>query len=237
LLVAALRQPLVAEGPPAASASRYTLHSAPTAAFAWFPTLPHVGEPVTMVSTSTDLASPITKFAWDLSDFGVFTTGGPAIRTTFTTPAVHVVRLRVTAADGLSAIGSEAIHMSPSPSIVMHPFPIVRIVGVDSRIGIRITVLAVKGPTGASIAVGCRGGGCPRRSTRQVIPASRAGRRWITFRRFERQLRPGARLAVRVSRGSEIGAYTLLKVHHKGLPERVDSCLDPNGITPIRCPS
>jgi hypothetical protein len=41
----------------------------------WFPQSPHTGESVLLVSTSTDLTSPITAYAWDLADNGPFRVG------------------------------------------------------------------------------------------------------------------------------------------------------------------
>src|SRR6185437_8208580 len=40
--------------------------SGPSAAFSWYPAKPHPGEKVTLVSSSTDQASPITGYAWSL---------------------------------------------------------------------------------------------------------------------------------------------------------------------------
>src|SRR5689334_986794 len=83
----------------AGEAAAYRLSAAPAASFIWYPPRPRVSEKITLVSTSSDLTSPITKFAWDLSDngpFGAFVAGGPETTGSFATPAPHVVRLRVT---------------------------------------------------------------------------------------------------------------------------------------------
>ena len=101
-----------------AVAAAYNLKAYPLASFVWFPAFPRVGESISLVSTSTDLTSPITGYAWDLADngpFGVFNASGPVTTTTFATPASHQARLRVTAADHLSSIAVETIHMSTPP--------------------------------------------------------------------------------------------------------------------------
>ena len=85
--------------PPALSAPLYVLHASPRTSFVWFPQTPRVGERVLLVSTSTGVTSPITRWARDLSGngpLGGFVPGGPVIHTSFPTPAPHVVRLRVT---------------------------------------------------------------------------------------------------------------------------------------------
>src|SRR5256885_4305464 len=95
--------------PPAAT---YKLSAAPVASFRWFPSSPRLGERFSLVSTSSDLTSPIVAFAWDVADngpFGAFLPGGPTASAVFSTPADHVVRLRVTAADSLYSVAAETI--------------------------------------------------------------------------------------------------------------------------------
>jgi hypothetical protein len=228
------------ESSAATAAAAYNLRAYPLASFVWFPQSPHTGESILLVSTSTDLTSPITAYAWDLADngpFGAFEAGGPSITTTFATPASHQVRLRVTAADHLSSVAVEMIQMSTPPPGVLLPFPLVRIVGTVFGSRVKLRLLAVKAPPKARITVSCQGGSCPARSARRVA-ASRRGRVvWTRFRRFERSLSAGVLLEIRVSRDGEIGAYTRFVVRHLRLPVRVDSCLDPAGIKPIACPS
>jgi hypothetical protein len=223
-----------------AVAAIYNLKAYPVASFVWFPALPHPGESISLVSTSTDLTSPIAAYAWDLADngpFGAFNDGGPVTTTTFATPASHQARLRVTAADHLSSIAVETIHMSTPPPGVLVPFPLVRIVGSDFRSRVRLRLLAVEAPAQSSITVSCRGRSCPARSVRRIA-GSRPGRlMWTRFRVFERSLSARLTLEIRVSRAGEIGAYTRFVVRRLRLPLRVDSCLDPAGIRPIACPA
>src|SRR2546430_457530 len=49
--------------------------SPPVASFRWFPAAPRVGETVSLVSTSTDIASSITQFAWALGSNAPFKAG------------------------------------------------------------------------------------------------------------------------------------------------------------------
>jgi PKD repeat protein len=224
-----------------AHSATYNLHGAPFASFMWSPQLPNVGESVTLTSTSTDLSSRITRYAWDFADngpFGAFEDGGPTAGATFATPAPHVVRLRVTAADGLSSIAAETIKMSqpPASAHVMYPFPIVRIRGTDFAFGVRVTQLAIKAPARAEIHVTCRARRCPARAVTKVSTNGRR-REWIRFRRFERFLPAGVSLEIRVSRSGEIGSYTRFHVRRRKLPVRADSCLDAAAIKPIACPS
>lgn len=237
---AALAFPAPCGSSTAVTAAVYNLKAYPLASFVWFPAFPGPGESISLVSTSTDLTSPITAYAWDLADngpFGAFNDGGPATTATFATPASHQARLRVTAADHLSSIVVETIHMSTPPPGVLLPFPLVRIVGTDFRSRVRLRLLAVEAPAKSRITVSCRGHGCPAKSVGRTA-ASRPGRLiWTRFRQFERFLSAGLTLEVRVSRGGEIGAYTRFVIRRLRLPLRVDSCLDPAGIRPIACPA
>jgi len=210
----------------------------PSASFRWFPSVPRTGEPVSLVSSSTDAASPITGIAWALSDSGPFQAAGPVLATSFSTPGAHVVRLRVTDAHGLSSVAAETIDVVGPTASLMQPFPVVRIAGTDTPSGVRLTMLRVQQlPAGARITVRCRGRGCPVRSVKRVAVSKRSGVAPVEFRRLERSLRFGVTLEILVSQPGRIGEYTRFTVRRGRLPERVDSCLDPAGVKPLVCPS
>jgi hypothetical protein len=227
-------------GARARDAAEYNLKGAPVASFAWFPIPAIAGSPMTLVSTSVDRASPITEWAWDISDnssFGAFVPGGPATTATFPTPAEHVLRLRVTNASHLSSVVAQTIRMRKPPPGVMFPFPTVRISGTIRRGGVKLTRVSVLAPARSRIKVRCRGRRCPVRVTTDVAARSRPGAVITELRRVERFLPSGATLQFRVSGKREIGAYTRFTVRPRGAPVRVDSCLDPAGRQPIKCPS
>jgi hypothetical protein len=209
----------------------------PSSAFTWSPTTPRAGEPVSLLSSSTDQSSPIVSFAWDLGGAGAFAPGPAAITTSFATAGNHPVRLSVTAADGLSSVATETIPVGPARAALMNPFPIVRIASSDTKAGIRLRLLKVQAPAGAGISVLCRGRGCPLKSQRRVATPAKSGPPTYRFHSFERGLRAGVVLEVRVSKAGVIGKYTRLAVRRGRLPQRVDQCLDPGGVKPIVCPT
>jgi IPT/TIG domain/PKD domain/Bacterial Ig-like domain len=209
----------------------------PVASFNWFPAVPQMGELTSLVSSSSDLDSPLVTFAWDLTDSGVFYGAGPLVTTTFATPGDHVVRLRVTGADGLSSIAAETIAVSPQRPILMQPFPVVRILGTYGAFGAKLVLLTVEAPANALITVRCRGHGCPVRLARRVAPSSASGLAVVAFRRFERRLPAGVRLVVRVSAPGEIGKYTRFVIRRGKVPQRFDACLGPSDPGPVACPS
>jgi hypothetical protein len=218
-------------------AALYNLLANPHAAFLWFPQNPHPGEPVLLASVSSDPISPLIAWAWDMGQGGGFEAGSPTRYTSFSTFAPQVVRLRVSARDGLSDVAAEAISMSAPPASVLRPFPLVRILSSIRHSGVRIRVLAVKAGAGARITVSCRGHRCPLKSTSALAPPASRASRWTTFRRLERFLADGVVLEVRVWAKEKIGSYTRYAIRHHRLPARVDSCLDPAGTTPIACPT
>jgi hypothetical protein len=196
---------------------------------------------VSLISNSTDPFSPLASFAWALTPTGPFGPGKSALTTTFTTAGDHIVRLRVTAADGLSSTATQTIHVSRQPLTLMQPFPIVRIAGIVTSSGVNLSLLTAQAPVGARVKVTCRGRGCPTASESRVASSSAKKHRpsmvLIAFRRFQRSLGAGAVLEVRISKPGRIGKYTRFSIRRGKLPVRLDSCIGPAGIKPIACPS
>jgi hypothetical protein len=112
----------------------------------------------------------------------------------------------------------------------LNPFPVVRIRGFFAKRGARITLLSVKGPRKAKVTVRCRGRGCP---VKTLTLSSADGR----LHRFERFLRAGTLLQIRITRQGRIGAYTSFLIRSRKAPLRTDRCLSVKSAKPIRCSS
>ena len=214
----------------------------PVAAFQWFPSTPVVGEPVSLVSTSTDPGGSIAAFAWSLTPVGPWLAGGHVLSTTFTTAGPHVVRLAVTGGNGLSGEVAETIPVVAQPLVLMQPFPVVRIAGSARSSSVRVELFTVQAPVGAKVSVTCRGRGrgCPARGQAFVVSATsrgQGGTGLVSLTRYERTLKAGAVLEVRVSKAGQIGKYTSFKIRRGKLPERLDACLAPAATQPMTCPS
>ena len=199
--------------------------AAPTAAFTWVPSAPSVGQVVTLVSSSSDATSQIVGYAWDVAGSNAFLVGAATRSTVFSTSGNHVVHLRVSAADGLSSVAGATIPVLPAAYALMRPFPIVRITSSDTRSGIRLRLLRVQAPNGSRISVTCHNRGCPVRSQQKLAAAAATGVAGYTFRKFQRALRAGVVLEIRVSAANLIGKYTRLTIRKGKLPQRVDRCL------------
>jgi hypothetical protein len=212
----------------------------PLASFRWVPATPHPGETVTLISTSSDVSSPITSYAWAPAGNGAFTTGESVLTTSFATAGVHVVQLRVSDANGLTSTVANTIQVAAAAPTLLEPFPIVRMAGSYDAAGAKISLLTVQAPVGATIKVKCHGAGCPAKSETVVVASgakSKPGTVLVTLRRFERPLRAGTVLEIEVSYHGEIGKFTRFVIHHGKSPSRQDLCLNPAATTPIQCPS
>ena len=223
--------------PPAASPSP----APPSASFTWVPALPRVGESVSLISNSTDASSTIGAYAWDASGTGLFAAGPPVMTTSFATAGAHVVRLRATDANGLTGVATRTIVVGPATAKLMQPFPIVRIAGAETGNGVRVRLLTVQAPVSTKIVVTCSGPGCKKSESRLATTSAstklKAGAVMLTFKRFERSLRAGVVLQIRVTKAGQIGKFTSFKIRRHKLPLRSDACLRPASSAPSACPT
>jgi hypothetical protein len=116
-----------------------------------------------------------------------------------------------------------------TPTLVryLRPFPVVRIAGAGLPGGEYIRLLRVTAPRTATVTVSCRGRGCPLRKL-----TLRPGR----IKQFERFLRAGTAITIRVTRDGVIGKYVRVVVESAAAPKRTDACVMSRRSSPIRCP-
>lgn len=209
----------------------------PQAAFTWYPAAPHPGEPVTLASTSTDAASPLTEYAWSALG-GQFATGSQSRTMSFTGVGGHAVSLRVVDAAGRTSTATQTI---PVGYPLLSPFPVVRIVTTRTTGRTRLKVLSVQAPSGTTIEVSCSGKRCPLRSVKRLVPRPKGRAATaspsVAIAAFERSLAPGTTLQIRVFEAGLIGKYTSFAVRHGKLPLRDDACLEATNPKPIGCPT
>jgi PKD repeat protein len=89
----------------------------PTSSFTFAPPVPDVGETLSFTSTSQASQGAITDIDWDFDGNGDFAdfTGSPA-SWAFVTPGTHVVKLRVTQTNGLTAVGQASVRVNGIPT-------------------------------------------------------------------------------------------------------------------------
>jgi hypothetical protein len=111
---------------------------------------------------------------------------------------------------------------------LLDPFPVVRIKGVFTAVGARITLFTVSAPRAAQVTVACRGRDCPRRRYRPARGPAR-------LRPFERPFRAGTQLTVAVAEPGFVGKVTRIVIRRQAAPRRTDRCLVPGAPHPVPC--
>ncbi|HEX5925599.1 MAG TPA: PKD domain-containing protein [Baekduia sp.] len=160
---------------------------------------------------------------------------GPVLPTTTRTEPLP-------APTGPSSNGSApaaAIPNVPAPSStripLLAPFPVVRISGTLYRGSVRISLLKVQAPPGATIRVRCHGGSCASKRPDVRVQAARKPLRVHSFE--QRPLRAGTVIEVLVTAPGQIGKYTRFTVRRGAAPARSDLCLPPGHTKPTACPA
>jgi hypothetical protein len=142
-------------------------------------------------------------------------------------PSPPAVSAPPPASSPLTITNAVASLSAPAPTF-LRPFPVIRIRGFFARRGARITLLSVRGPRLAHVNVRCSGQGCPVRTLTLPTADTR-------IHRFERFLRAGILLQLRVTRPGRIGTYTSFLIRSRRAPLRTDRCLSARSGKPIDC--
>jgi hypothetical protein len=212
----------------------------PNAGFSFSPEDPRAGQPVRFESSSCDPDGRLVRQAWDLDGDGAFDDAlGPVATETFHGLGSHNVGLEVTAAGGKThtrrrnvMVDTEYAFPRPDSTRLMTPYPVVRLAGRLTRSGARVRVLSVlRAPVCALVQVSCRGASCPVKRASGYV-----GQGPLRFRRFERRLRAGTVLTVRVSKNALIGKLTQFTIRKDIAPRRRDRCLRPGQRAGSPCP-
>ena len=120
------------------------------------------------------------------------------------------------------------------PPPLLDPFPVVRIRGLLTPTGARITLFTVRMPGGdVALDVRCRGASCPVRK----ITGRSSDQPLVRLRRFERKLEAGTRFDIKVTQRSRIGKWTTIVIRRGKPPKRSDQCAYPDVREPVPCPS
>ena len=125
----------------------------------------------------------------------------------------------------------------PPPSSVagaalrpLEPRPVVRIKGVLTARGARISLFTVRAPTSARVRVRCTGPGCPARVKRRKGRLQR-------FPELQKHLRAGVVIEAFVTKRGTYGRYTRLVIRQGNPPGRSGGCVLFGSRTPVACPT
>jgi PKD domain len=212
----------------------------PEASFSFSPEDPRAGQEVRFESSSCDPDGRLIRQAWDLDGDGAYDDAeGSGVSQVFSGPGARSVGLQVTARGGATdtqrrTVMVDTIYALPRPDSdrLMSPYPVVRLAGSLTANGARVSVLSVtRAPRCALVTVTCKGRSCPAKRARAY-----KGRGTLRFRRFERRLRAGAVLTVRISKNDLIGKFTQFGIREGRAPSRRDRCLRPGERAGSQCP-
>ena len=204
--------------------------SAPTAVVAPAPTPTPTPTPTatpTKTPTPTPTASPVPTATPRPTPSATPTATPTSTATPTALPQTTVVTASTSPIP--TPVVTAAPVVAPAPKL-LRPFPVVRIKGVLTADGARVTLLSVRAPRGSRVTVGCRGSDCPSR--RYTAPTS-TGR----LRPFERALSAGTRIEVRITKAGFIGKSTVFTIRRQAAPKRTDRCLPPGAKRAVRCPA
>jgi hypothetical protein len=142
------------------------------------------------------------------------------------------------------AAGSSGTSETPSPPAsapaseadrerMIDPFPVVRIRGRFTLHWTRFTLVTVRAPVGAVIAMKCTGRGCPFRNRVRTV----SGHTLVRISGLERRFSPGVRLVLRITEPGRVGKYTRISIRRGRRPARWDGCVMPGSAESVACPA
>jgi hypothetical protein len=126
----------------------------------------------------------------------------------------------------------QVLHETARSRRVIRPFPVVRMRGVLTTTGAKISVLSVRAPRAARITLRCKGKSCPASRWSRSARKSRLTR----MSRFERGLRSGVKITISVTRRGYVGKRTTFVIRRGQAPLRSDRCLNSKSRV-TRCPA
>jgi PKD repeat protein len=207
------------------------VNAPPQAGFKVAPESPFAGEPATISSLAVDPDGPIAAQHWDLDGDGAFDdASGPLVFATYGSAGPRTIRLRVTDSKGATAVASGVL------SVRSRPLAFLSGVTVDINGSLRgkitrVKLLRVRAPAGTTVAVSCKGKGCPKKKT---IKQGKGAP--LRFKKFERAFKPGIKLVITVTKPGFLGRHISYTMRRGAGPKRVDLCLAPGAKKPTACP-
>jgi hypothetical protein len=110
----------------------------------------------------------------------------------------------------------------------------VRIRGLIMRNAVRISLLSVVAPRGATVKVLCHGRSCSKKSVKRRVASGKGS---VRFHTLEKRMRKGTLIQVFVTAPRLIGKYTSFTIRSNAAPSRRDRCLTSGHAKPVACPA
>jgi PKD repeat protein len=184
------------------------VNAPPQASFTVAPAKPKEGREVTFASTSSDPDGALATQEWDLNNDGKFERSDAVVSTSSLKKGTRTVRLRVTDGKGAQATSSQPVKVAARD--LRNPQNVVSSVSYARKSwGIALVEFTVKVPSKTSVAVTCKGRGCPRGTFHK---RSRKKTATLTFPKMTGNLRAGTKINVIFSKPGRITGWDVITV-------------------------
>jgi len=185
------------------------VNAPPQASFTVRPTKPRQGREVTFVSTATDPDGSLSKQEWDLNNDGKFERTGAVVSTSKLKAGTRSVKLRVTDQWGAQVTTTKPIKVAKP--VLGAPQDLNTEVSYTRKSwGIVVVGFTVETPAKTSVAVSCKGKGCPRGTFRKKTGKKAAT---LRFSQLNGSLRSGAKINVVFAKKGRLTGWDLITVH------------------------
>jgi large repetitive protein len=209
------------------------VNAPPRASFTVSPSKPVEGKSVTLASTSSDPDGALAKQEWDFNNDGKYDRTGAVVSTSSLKKGTRPVRLRVTDAKGATAISLVPIKVAAKPLGAVPAVLASASYGPRSW-GIVLNTFAVKVPSRTSVAVSCKGGGCPRGTFHKRSKKKRA---LLSFGKVTGSLHAGAKINIVYTKPGRMTGWDVVIV--RGGKRHIlirEGCKPPGAKKQKRCP-
>ena len=186
------------------------VNAPPQASFTVSPAKPVEGRSVTLASTSSDPDGALAKQEWDFNNDGKYDRAGAVVSTSSLKKGTRTVKLRVTDAKGAEATSTQAITVKGP--VLRNPQDVGTVLSYQRRSwGVLVVGLTVKTPARTSVAVSCKGRGCPRGTFRKRTRKKGAT---LRFPQLTGGLRAGAKVNIVFAKSGRITGWDVYTVGH-----------------------
>jgi PKD repeat protein len=207
------------------------VNAPPQAAFTVSPAKPVEGKEVTFASTSGDPDGPLAKQEWDLNNDGKFERSGGVVSTTKLKHGSRKIGLRVTDSKGATATSVRTIAVKPP--VLRNPQNVVSSVSYERHSwGIRVVSFTLKTPAKTSVAVSCKGRGCPHGTFHKRTRKKGAT---LGFPQLKANLHAGAKVNIIFARAGRITGWDVITVRG-GKTALREGCKPRGAKKQKRCP-
>jgi PKD repeat protein len=184
------------------------VNAPPQAAFTVSPAKPVEGKEVTFASTSGDPDGPLANQEWDLNNDGKFERSGAVVSTTKLKHGARRIGLRVTDSKGATATSVQTITVKPP--VLRNPQNVVSSVSYERHSwGIRVVSFTLKTPSQTSVAVSCKGRGCPHGTFHKRTRKKSAT---LGFPKLKASLHAGAKINIIFAKAGRITGWDVITI-------------------------